>query len=149
MCIREDNFGDMYSVIGDKEAQDEIRLATPKAQHCFLLARHSSGSCNELPYEVQGLYPGEVYLEGSVCPNNPYYAKKDLWESIDVYAPVLNLFESFRDVINVGGSPDLSDLTPEEFVVFKMVQDEIRSEDFMNRAEIMGGMFGGGKEEEG
>jgi hypothetical protein len=102
-----------------------------------------------LPHEVQGLYPGEIYLEGSVCPNNPFHAKKDLWESIDLYAPVLNLFESFRDVINVGGSPDLSELTPEEFVVFKMVRDQVRSEDFTVQAELMSGMFGGSSEDEG
>ncbi len=134
-------------MLGDKDAQEDIRLATPKAQHCFFLARHSPGSCQELPYEVEGLYPGEVYPRGSVCPNNPYYAKKDLWEKMDGYEPVLSIFDTFKDVINVAGPPNLDEVTPEEFVIFKMVRDSMRSEDFMNQAELLGGMFGGKKEE--
>jgi len=138
----------MYAVLGDKDAQEEIRLATPKAQHCFFLARHSPGSCENLPYEVEGLYPGEIYLEGSVCPNNPYYARKDLWERVGRYARVLEIFETFKGVINVGGSPDLSMLTPEEFVIFKLVRQDIRNEDFTVQAEMFGSMFGGKAEGE-
>jgi len=136
----------MYRALGDKEAQDEIRLSNPKVQHCFLLTRHSSGSCESLPYEIQGLYPGEVYRQGSVCPNNPYKAKAVLWGKVEKYASVLSMFETFRDVMSVAGHPSLDTLTPEEFVIFKMVQETVKYEDYSFQVKLFNKVFGGSGE---
>jgi len=52
-CVREPDFQEIYSVLGNREAQDRIRDANPGVKHCHLLIKNSPSYCTS-------------------CPNNPY-----------------------------------------------------------------------------
>ena len=79
-CIREDNFQEMYAVLGNFEAQEKIRKAHPKGRHCFLLKDHSPGFCECLTYEIKD-FEGQVFPVGSRCPNNPF-TRTDVYDAL-------------------------------------------------------------------
>lgn len=108
-CGREECFADLFLSLGDKEAQDEVRRATPDLRHCGLLKKDPSCclvcSLKENPYRG---HDAELALEAA--------------RNIDLVRDALDLFASWE--IGLLRKEDLLDLSPDQITALESAQYE-------------------------
>ena len=90
----------MYAILGDMDAQNDLRHKRPDEYHCRWLQRDSN-ACNALPAGIDGIE------EGSVCPHNVYHHK------VDVFAARSAAADTLERVFRLIGSADCGILSPD------------------------------------
>ena len=118
----------MYAVLGDQDAQEDIRKSNPDTHHCRFLERHSAKFCECLTFHIQGATPEEVYKKGTICPNNPHHLNKELFEEVNTYISLLNKGYYYKTLIELNQVPLIENMTPEEFVVYSAMNTVSRRE---------------------
>lgn len=82
-CPREDSFVEMFQLLGDAEALDEVRKNNKNKSHCAWLRKDSS-ACECLPEGEYGkLEDGTIIQAGMVCPHNAYAHHPEVFQSRD------------------------------------------------------------------
>ena len=114
-------------MLGDAEAQEEVRKANPDKHHCSFLKRHSPTFCECLTIDIEGA-ENEVSSKGTICPNNPYHIEKELFEDARLYIPLLNAGYYYKTRIELNQVPAIDDMTPEDFIVYSIMNAESRKE---------------------
>ncbi len=132
----------MYGVLGDGDAQEEIRKANPDNYHCSFLRRHSPAFCECLTIDIEGA-EDEVFRKGTICPNNPYYINKELFEDSKLYIPLLNAGYYYKTRIELNQVPAIEDMTPEDFIVYSIMNGVSRREIAESQAGASMSMFSG------
>lgn len=106
ICPVEPDFGALFKVLGDKEAQDQIRRENRDAVHCpFLIdnPNHCTG-CKQNPFSKD---------------RRPDLAVVDEWaESIEHGLELL-------DLVDMGFRLELSEIDPEEMTLMRILRSEI------------------------
>ena len=126
-CPHEENFEEMYEVLGDRDKQKEIRLVNPRALHCFDLEA-SPRACDG-------------------CRFNPYknIDRKKLKVSEKWKPFILNALKVFDDVTMFGVGMD--ELTPCEYASVRITRHvlEVKKDERLigGIARILSGIFGG------
>ena len=137
-CVREEDFVAMYSAIGDKDRQDNIRLSHPDANHCRWLKKHPN-SCDCLP----GGFGFEEKYVGKPCPNNPYETHSDVFEALEDRADLLNPAFYLGDLAELGMLPPVDKLLPQEFITARIMKQHTRMRELqMQQAGTASMMFG-------
>lgn len=110
MLDYEENFKEMYDVLGDREAQEQIREQYPDKVHCSLLKMN--------PHACDG------------CPNNPHgeRKKKQKKEVFNTYGQMLERIFRLYDLLELGLIKDISEVTPLEVDLLRIVGEYRRSE---------------------
>jgi hypothetical protein len=108
-CGREECFADLFPLLGDQKAQDEIRRETPHLRHCGLLKKDFSCclqcSLKENPY-----------------PKRDVEAVFEATKNIELLRDALDLHSSWE--IGLLPKEDLFDLSPDQITALESVQYE-------------------------
>jgi len=137
-CPDEEDWAELYEVLGDRQAQDVIRSMNPQGTHCPLLQMS--------PMACDG------------CEKNPYTGTKGKDEGlnpslVEEYAGLINFgFESVLEM-EMGVLKDPLELDPLQFEALKqarMITEELRDDRLA--AKIVKGvaeLFGGSEKRHG
>ena len=141
-CSREESFDEIYEAMGDVQAQEKIRKASPEKGHCKLLTnpRFGASFCTQ-------------------CPNNPRLEIDLKTGQPNARAELMRLIETYRGVaddvlglamhVRYGMMPILESHIEIELVVLACYELEAaaerRGQDHLAQriAEMMAAMFGG------
>lgn len=92
---------------------------TPNKSHCAFL-RRCPVACREFP-QVLGV-GDQASRIGEPCPNNPYQKYAAKIAALKREADLLEDAAYYGDLIEVGALPKLDELTPEEFLLARMIK---------------------------
>lgn len=125
-CPEEEDFHELYEVLGDPKAQEAIRQKNEEGLHCTML-KQSATACDG-------------------CPNNPFNKNKENRNE--------EILEEWRDTIDRGTELiDLAvlglieeELSPEEVIIMRSVYHYRKVQDMEFQAEMISSrlLFGGG-----
>lgn len=134
-CPEEENFFEMYEVLGDRDKQEAIRQAHPEKLHCLDL-EVSANACDGCPKNpVRKKAPDDVRKEREVLEEN---------------IPCLEHVIALSDYIRMGLVHDLRELSPDEALALRLTWQHTRARERAFSAEMMmtaslGGFMGGGR----
>jgi hypothetical protein len=138
-CPREESFRQMIANIGNRKAQDKIRMQTPKGQHCaFLIA--DEHACDKLP--VHADVP-EASV-GLACPNNPRpkpqfaHLYEAACESVFLFSEAVRC----RDMIELNVVPPLDAIDPTTFQICRTVKENMLSAEHNQRMRAIESFMG-------
>ena len=104
----------------------EIMDATPKQTHCRFLKR-CAVACLEFP---ESLGAGDnVSVEGQPCPNNPYIKYSGEYQRWESEASLLEDAYYYADLADVHLLPNVDQLTPDEFLLARIMKRHRKSEE--------------------
>ena len=120
----------MYPLLGDKDAQDELRLQTPNLSHCPWL-RRDPNACESMPEDVDGVTPG------SVCPHHVYVHKASVFETREGVADTVDrLFRQLGAAeLGMVVESELDSLTATEIITAKSEIEKIKNEKTQQQME--------------
>jgi len=125
----------MFEVLGDREAQQEIRDRNPDKMHCLDLEVSANG-CDGCPHNpVRNKTPDVVKKEREILEEN---------------IPCLEHVIALSDYVRMGLVRELKDLSPDEALALRMTWQHTRAREKAFNAEmmmqVMGlGMLGGAR----
>ena len=127
-CPLEPQFNELYEVLGDKAAQDEIRKRHPRNPHCPKLRANPKAciGCKNNPYE------------------NPELLKRT--ECLEKYGYLLEDGKRLLTLSELGFLRDLDQLTPEAYLLLTIMHEATTQRRMMDQAEYfavkMSALFG-------
>ncbi len=134
-CPEEDNFFEMYEVLGDREKQQEVRDRNPQGLHCLDLEVSANG------------------CDG--CPKNPVRQKssdavREERVILDENVPCLEHITALGDYVRMGLIHDLKELSPDEAFALRLTWQNTRARErawiVEMLAQVMGvGLMSGGR----
>jgi hypothetical protein len=120
-CPREAQFHELYAVMGNKKAQDEIRERAEK-RSCYILRQYPD-ACDCMPDGFGAAVPGEA------CPNNPYTKNAELIDALAQSRSLLEISRYYADLIELN-QVDTFEMMPEEYAVIRIMLRERKKEQF-------------------
>ena len=155
-CQREHSFSELFSVIDDKEAQDEIRGRGDNVKHCRWLLKNAD-ACIHFPHEIADKDGNVTVRKGDACPNNPIEKYPDVYEMEHTNISVISEVGTYEDMIWLHVLPSIEELTPAEFAVCSVLRSYMTAEEQKSQmlirqtdmGSMLGGVFGGGEGRKG
>ena len=116
----------MQRFLGDEQEQEFIRKANPDKSHCKFL-RECPTACEVLHKDV-----GEDGKKGEMCPNNPLFRHKDLFERFEEEQDIVAEALRYEGLISLGMMPtSLDEINPIEYQIALCVKQFMDSKDLM------------------
>lgn len=116
-CPDEANFQQMHALLGDKPAQEAVRLANPEAVHCPLL-QMSANACIG-------------------CPKNPMEGKRIVnRKKVEDNGNVIEWAITLGNYADMGALPDIFRLRPQEAIAAQVALVHRRLADQKQQARL-------------
>jgi len=152
-CQREGAFSELFAALEDKEKQDKIRNRASNVKHCRWL-RKDANACACFSEEILDKDGNPTVHKGAPCPNNPIHKHSEVYEMENDNLSVISEVRTYEDMIWLGVLPSIEELTPAEFAVCSVLRGYMTAEEQKSQmmirqtdmGQMVGGMFGGGKE---
>jgi hypothetical protein len=131
-CPEEDDFFELYEVLGNRTKQEEIRQKNTEGLHCVML-QQSPTACDG-------------------CPNNPYNknVKRKNNELVEEWQGSISRGLELMDLSELGLIDQVSDLTPEEVIILRSMLHFRKAEEMDQLSGLIASrlMGAGGKKTE-
>jgi hypothetical protein len=122
-CQREASFIELYSLLGNTEAQEAVRERDNNKLHCPYL-RRDPNACESLPAGIDGIEPG------STCPHNVYVHQQEKFTARDAVIDTVDRLVRIAGLaeFNLYTESELDPLTATELLVTKNELERFRAE---------------------
>ena len=131
-CPEEDDFHELYEVLGNRTKQEEIRQKNPDGLHCIML-QQSPTACDG-------------------CPNNPYGKSKQTKNNqmVEEWEGTISRGLELVDLAELGLIDQVSELTPEEMIILRSMLHFRKAEEMDQLSGLIASrlMSSGGKKTE-
>lgn len=124
-CPREENWTELYPILGNADALQEIWRKNKNRTHCSFL-RKDSNACECLPSDADGV-PSE-YI-GKPCPHNAYAQHSQVFANRDGVSDAIERIMRLVNSAEIGVlDTNLDPLTVTELITARVELDRIQSE---------------------